>query len=179
MADRMAIHFSNPVGLISKGGFKLEYRFGIQSAILVDYNRYWGFFPGYKAGLEYHRYYQSFSRHEDFIYGKAGAGYAEYRPQALYSGWETNYAEPGKFLYGGAGVGRRYHFGAFFLEVNLGLKFAQLVDEPKLEYNKSLFYSVGPGSLIDCNLHFGFQFLHHKGSVSRITGRHIWRRYKY
>ena len=179
IADRLAIHLSSPIGLTTKAGFKFEYRLSQQNAILVDYNRFWGFFPGYRAGLEFHRYYDSWGNFENFIYAKAGAGQAEYRPQSLYSGWDKEYTEPGKYLYGGAGVGRRYHWGPFFIEVNLGLKYAQLVDKPVGEYNKNLFYSVGPGSLIDCNLHFGLQFLGHKGSVSHITGTQRWRRYNY
>ena len=179
IADRMAIHFSNPLGLVTKGGFKLEYRFGQQNSALLNYNRYWGFFPGYNGGIEYHRYYQTWGNFENFIYGKVGLGFAEYRPQPYYSGWETEYVQPGKYFYGGAGVGRRYHWGPFFIELNLGLKAVQLIDKPKGDYNQNLFYSIGPGSLIDFNLHFGFQFLHYKGSVSHITGTQRWRRYNY
>jgi hypothetical protein len=166
------------LGLFSKGGFKFEYRLNLQNSVLVTYNRYWGFFPGYNAGVEYHRYYQTWNKTENFIYAKSGLGFAEYRPQDLYSGWEVDYTEPGQYLYAGGGVGKRFHFGAFFLELNMGFKWTQLV-EPPLDYNKNLFYSVGPGSFIDCNLHFGFQFLGHKGSVTHITGRQMWRRYKY
>jgi hypothetical protein len=180
IADRMAIHFDSPVSLFTKTGGKLEYRFGQQNSIAACYNRYWGFFPGYNMGLDYHRYYQSWGTSENFIYGKAGGGNAEYRPQPYYSGWEKDYQQPGKYLYAGAGVGRRWHWGAFFLELNLGLKVAPLVDPPKLDnYNKSLFYTAGPGSLVDLNMHFGFQFLHYKGSVSHITGTQRWRRYNY
>lgn len=179
IADKVAIHLSSPLGLISKGGFKFEYRLSQQNAVLVDYNRYWGFFPGYNAGIEYHRYYETWGNFENFIYAKAGTGYAEYRPQALYSGWDKDYFEPGKYLYGGGGVGRRYHWGPVFLELNLGLKMAQLIDKPKGDYNQNLFYSIGPGSFIDFNLHFGVQFIGHKGSVSHITGTQRLRRYNY
>lgn len=179
VADRLAIHFSNPIGLVEKGGLKFEYRLSLQNAVLATYDRFWYFFPGYRVGLEYHRYHETWGNDENFIYGKAGIGYAEYEPHNLYSGWEKEYLEPGKYLYLEGGVGRRYHWGPFFIEINAGLKLAQLIDKPKGEYNQNLFYSVGPGSLIDCNLHFGFQFLGHKGSVSHITGHQNWRRLNY
>src|SRR5438046_2587793 len=74
LAPRCSIHLLNPVSLLSKGGLKLQYRISQENSFLVAYRMYWGFFPGYQASIEYHRYFQSWEKSEAFYYGRAGIG---------------------------------------------------------------------------------------------------------
>ncbi len=153
---------------MSKGGLKLQYRLSLHHSVLAAYRKYWGFFPGYQGSIEYHRYFRSWERSEAFIYGKAGMGRADYTPKSYYKDWQTVYNIPGGYLFAGAGLGKRYNFGAFFIEGNAGLKFVQPVEKVE-NYNRSLFYTLGPGSFIDCGLTLGFQFFNEERNMYRRT----------
>ena len=161
-----AIYFTSPTGLLSKGGVKAEYRLNLQHALLLSYTQYWGYFPGYQGDLEYRAYFAAhsrFSSSENFIYGKAGLGYAGYTPNTTYNqatsidGNYTKGGAPGTYVFGGGGIGRHINFNWFFVELNAGLKFAQITGQPHV-YNERLFYLTGPGSIADFNFHFGIQF---------------------
>ena len=161
-----AVYLSNPLGVLSKAGVKFEYRLNLQNALLLGYDQYWGFFPGYQAAFEYRMYFTDRSRtssSENFIYGKAGMGFADYtenndHPQlSILGDGRNNYDAPGTYVFGGGGVGRHFNFGRFFMDINAGLKFAEVTSPPAV-YNEHLFYLTGPGSLVDINFHFGVQF---------------------
>lgn len=162
---RMSIHLTNPLSLLSKAGVKLQYRLNDNHSVLVGYRSYYGFFTGYQGALEYHHYYRTWERSESFFYGKFGVGEAAYTPKAYYTGWDATYNDPGGYGFLGAGMGKRYNFGPFFIEANVGLKYTQLLDK-RTNINNNLFYTMGPGSLIDCGLHFGLQFFN--------EGRHMY-----
>ena len=161
---RIGIYFSNPLSLLSKAGIKAEYRLNLDNAILGSYTQYWGYFPGYQASFEYRRYFADRKRNgENFIYTKAGGGFADYKTDNPYhdltvvgDGRTIDFA-PGNYLFGEAGIGRHFNFGAFFMEINGGLRYTQ-VTNPPVVYNEHLFYTLGPGSIVDVNFHFGFQF---------------------
>ncbi len=178
LAPRFSIHASNPVGLFEKVGFKAQFRLSQENSFLVGYRYYWNFFPGYQASMEYHRYFQTWDPHEGFIYGKMGIGKAGYQPRNYYAGWQDAYTAPGNYIFAGAGVGKRYNISHFFIEVNLGLKLAQTTDKKNTTYNKNIFYALGPGSFVDFNLNFGYQFykesrqLYLKRVRSRWHGRY-------
>ena len=163
---RFAIYLTSPFGILSKGGIKAEYRLNLQNALLLSYNQYWGFFPGYQGAFEYRKYSvkrQKESNTENFIYAKAGVGFADYISRAdykqisIFGDNRTDDAAPGTYLFGGGGVGRHYNFDWFFIDINLGLKFTEVTNPPSV-YNEHLFYLTGPGSYLDVNLHFGVQF---------------------
>lgn len=178
LAPRLSVHFSNPLSLLSKGGLKAQYRISQENSFLLGYRWYWGFFPGYQVAAEYHHYFRSFEQSEAFFYGKIGFGNAGYEPKPYFSGWETSYTNPGGYAFAGGGVGKRYNFGHFFIEGNAGLRLVQLVE--KVEgYNKNLFYTTGPGSLVDLGINLGFQFFNEERNMYRKTlGVHRPRRYR-
>jgi hypothetical protein len=165
LAPRVSIHLSNPLSLLSKAGVGLEYRLNMTHSVLLGYRWYWGFFPGYQGSVEYHRYYRSFERSEAFVYARVGIGGATYAPKPYFSGWETPYNDPGGYLFAGAGAGKRYNFGPFFIQGKVGLKYGGLL-EKKTNINDNLFYTTGPASLVDCSLQFGLQFFN--------EGRHMY-----
>ena len=158
------IYFTSPLGLLSKGGVKLEYRVNQTNALLLGYTQYWGFFPGYQGNFEYRMYFPARkSKSENFIYAKGGMGFADYTAQTNYKqvndfGDEKKYdLAPGTYVLAGGGIGRHINIDWFFIELNAGLKFAQVIGAPHV-YNERLFYLTGPGSIVDFNFHFGVQF---------------------
>ena len=161
---RFAIYLSSPLSLLSKGGVKAEYRLDLQNSLSLGYTQYWGFFPGYQGALEYRMYFtQRKSNAENFIYAKAGLGFADYMAKAdykqvaIFGDGRNDDAAPGTYVLGGGGVGRHFNFDWFFIDVSAGLKFTEAVNPPTV-YNEHLFYLTGPGSYVDLNLHFGVQF---------------------
>jgi len=162
---RFAIYLTSPIGILSKGGLMAEYRLNQQNALLLGYSQYWGFFPGYQGTFEYRMYFPvRKSNSENFIYAKAGLGYAGYDiSQPAYTNisslgdGRSNDAAPGTYVFGGGGIGRHINFDWFFIELNAGLKFSQVTSAPHL-YDERLFYLTGPGSYADFNFHFGVQF---------------------
>lgn len=160
LPPRLAIHLSNPLSYASKFGVKLQYRLNIRHSVLVGYRSYYNFFPGYQGSIEYHGYYRSWERSEAFFYGKFGVGNSSYSPKSYYTGWDAKYAAPAGYGFLGAGLGKRWNFGHFFIEGNVGLKYTELLEpaEPENPINRNLFYTTGPGSLVDCGVTFGLQF---------------------
>ena len=159
-----AIYFTSPLGVLSKGGLKFEYRLNLQHALLLSYTQYWGFFPGYQSALEYRLYFPSRkSTSENFIYAKGGMGFADYQSKTEYK--QVNLIcdqrkedkAPGTYVLAGGGIGRHINIDWFFMEFNAGLKFAQVTGATHV-YNERLFYTTGPGSIVDFNFHFGIQF---------------------
>lgn len=157
LAPKFALHLTNPLSAASKIGLRAQFRLTQENSFLLGYKQYYNFFPGYQITGEFHRYFHSFDHSEAFYYFKGGMGKSIYKPRPYYSGWEDPYSDPGTYVFFGAGAGKRYNFGPFFVEGNIGLKLAQLYEEPD-NYNRNLFYSLGPGSLIDFNFHVGYQF---------------------
>ncbi len=163
---RWSVHATNPLSLLSKAGVQLQYRLSSKHSVVAGYRHYYGFFPGNQISIAYHRYFALNADDEFFVYGRGGAGDAGYIPKPYYAGAEDPYISPDKYLFVGGGVGRRYNFGHFFIEVNAGLKLAGLV-ENKEGYNKNLFYATGPGSFLDCGLHLGLQFFDEERGLFR------------
>lgn len=178
LAPRFSIHLSNPLTLGSKIGVKLQYRLSLHHAVLAGYRKYWGFFPGYQYALEYHHYYRTWERSEAFYYGKAGIGNADYAPKPYFSGWETQYNRPAGYVFIGAGLGKRYNFGPFFIEGYAGLKYAGTVEKTE-GYNRNLFYTLGPASFVDAGFTLGLQFFNEERNMYRRTlGAHRPRMYR-
>lgn len=163
---RFAIYISTPLTILSKGEIKAEYRLNLQNALLLSYTQYWGFFPGNQGALEYRLYFPERRRDrvaENFIYGKAGMGFADYlysnnyQQISILDDSRNHYAAPGTYVFAGAGIGRHYSIDWFFIDFNAGLKFAEVTTPPGV-YNEHLFYLTGPGSYIDINVLIGIQF---------------------
>jgi hypothetical protein len=152
----VAIYLNNPIGWISKFRVKAEYRMDVQKSIMVSYASYYGFFPGYQAGLEYRNYHELLSQHEHFWYAKMGLGEAKYKQIDIWAAPEMH-AAPGSYVFAGGGVGKHWNFDNFFIDINVGLKYT-FVPSPEGDYNEIVFYSVGPGSIADINAHIGLQF---------------------
>jgi len=177
LAPRVSIHLSNPLSLLSKAGFKLQYRLNENHSVLVGYQWYWGFFPGTQGVIEYHHYYRTWERSEAFFYGRFGVGSATYNPKPYYTGWDAPFNDPGGYGFLAAGLGKRYNFGPLFIEGNVGLKYTQLL-EKKSGINENLFYTLGPGALVDASVHFGIQFynegrrMHYKTLAPRRRSRY-------
>ena len=163
---RFGIYFTSPIGVLSKAGVQGEYRVNLQNALLLSYTQYWGFFPGSQGAFQYRMYFtdrRKESNSENFIYAKVGVGYAgyisrvDYKQMSIFGDGRNTDAAPGTYLFGGGGVGRHINFDWFFIEINTGLKFAQVINPPTV-YNEHLFFLSGPGSYVDLNFHFGVQF---------------------
>lgn len=153
----IAVHLSNPLGMIQKAGFKLEYR-PAQTGLLVFATQYYGSlpdYPGTQLGLEGRRYLmqKEGKRSELFFYWKVLGGYQ--RERAAYGEGFTNHAfVPAGYYYGlGGGIGTHINFNHFFIEFNGGLKAVLSTTKQDLP-----FYATGPGSIIDLHFNLGFQF---------------------
>lgn len=154
---RMAIYFNNPLSLVSKFRIKVEYRLDVQKSVLVNYTLHWGIFPGYSAGAEYRSYWETLGMNENYIYGRGGLGNVGYRRVPLINN-QSDFAAPGNFFFGGAGVGRHWNMkGHLVLDASIGAKFTG-VPTPEGDYNELLFYMTGPGAALEANFIFGFQF---------------------
>lgn len=152
-----AAYFSTPTGYFYKFGVKAEYRIYSENALLISYDDYWGYYPGYQAALEYRLYFSTTTATENLIYMKLGNGFADYESSPLFvTGKDLNKA-PGTYYFGGAGVGKHFNYKIFFIDIAAGLKFTYVINPPT-QYNERMFYTMGPGSIPDVHIHFGFQF---------------------
>ena len=134
---------------------------GILSMIAVT--NYTGVYEGKQYRFEYQKYFHTKLSDNFFWYIKAGGGQSTYNGKALsFLDDKSTGATPVPVDYylGGAGFGRRVVYKHFCLSFTLGLKYsnlpADMSDENKESYR--LFYATGPGSIIDANIRFGFQF---------------------
>lgn len=154
----VAIHISNPLGAFNKLGCKIELRSN-RMGFLLTATRYFDIaiphYPGTQLGTEW-RYYSAkdtLSKKENFFYSKLIVGHQEDRARSGDGFTSTNIVPEGYYGGIGIGIGRRYNFKQFFLEVNGGLKgvFSSVKQELP-------FYLTGPGAFIDLHFNFGFQF---------------------
>ena len=152
---QVAIHLSNPLGLLSKARIKIEYRLDTRHALLLSTAGYWGWCPGLQGYAEYRNYHFVTRRTELFYYGKLGGG----------AGVEFGIAhgDTGPFTYALAGAGMGYHFNMgrsqrFFMDLAFGLKGCQQITVAPEGNDLQFFYISGPGSVVDINFHFGFTF---------------------
>jgi hypothetical protein len=143
---KFGTYLSSPLGLLSKGRAKVEYCIDSNNALLASYARYWGTYPGYLAGIEYHRYSPSTKASKNYLLAKAGYG-------ALY--WADGKSPIFEACYFGIGIGRQWNFSHFFWDLSGGFK-ATITNG--IRNGNELFYFPGPGSIVDLNLHFGFRF---------------------
>ena len=155
-SQSFAIHISSPFGLVNKFGLKAEYR---QKNIgyLLFTNVYYGTVfaqPGSQFGAE-GRYYFGTRRRvggENFFYGKALGGVQNYVPSGG-GGFFDQQEMLASYYYGvGAGVGRHFNLGAFFMEFNGGVKICVPSQNQGANY-----FVFGQGAAIDLHFNFGFQ----------------------
>ena len=153
---------TNPLGILSKEGGALEFRTG-KSSFMIAVTNYTGVYEGKQYRFEYQKYFHTKLSDNFFWYIKAGGGQSTYNGKALsFLDDKSTGATPVPVDYylGGAGFGRRVVYKHFCLSFTLGLKYsnlpADMSDENKESYR--LFYATGPGSIIDANIRFGFQF---------------------
>ena len=152
-----AIHISSPLGFIYKFGVTAEYRPYYDHGFLLSYTHYFDYYPGYQGAFEYRLYRNGRSSvHENIIYFKAGNGFADFNHAPSFVSSSDKNQAPGSYYFGGAGVGRHFNFGNFFLEVCAGLKYTYVARPPR-DYDERLFYSIGPGSIPDVHFNFGLQ----------------------
>jgi len=153
----LAIHVSNPLGFFNKAGIKLEYqrnRFGILIGAARYFDNFVPHYPGNQFLLE-SRWYQSQDSTRNgrgFLYSKLLAGHLRYRPFSG-SGFTAIQEVPEADYWGfGFGVGKKFTFGIFFLELSTGAK----IVFPSAG-QKNAFYVTGPGSVLDLKFNFGLQ----------------------
>jgi hypothetical protein len=164
---RWSLHISNPLGMGSKIGGRLQYRFGTANSVLLGYRQYYGVFPGTQISGEYHRTFSiQDGENEAFFYGKAGLGNANYQTTWYYNGEGEMGAEPGRYIFAGGGVGKRINIGHFFIEGHIGVKLSQPFEKVN-GIDEKIFYTLGPASFLDCGVHFGFQFFDEERSLHR------------
>ncbi len=152
-----AIHITSPTGFFYKVGAEVEYRPYMDKALLLSFTQYYRYFPGFQGAFEYRLYFNTHGVAENIVYFKGGTGFADYvSSPSFVSSPDLNKA-PGTYYFGGAGVGRHFNFGHFFMELKAGLKFTY-VTRPPAQYDQTLFYTIGPGSIPDVHFNFGLQF---------------------
>lgn len=158
-------HFSlqttNPLSGSSKYGGVVEYRFG-RAAITLGITNYIGAYQGVQFKFEFIKYINTIYRNETFWYMKGISGNAQYESSKLSMLGEDRDFTIGPVDYSGvgAGFGRRWNFNHLCIVMNAGLKYALLPDsfsDENKEYFR-YFYATGPGSIIDLNFRFGYQF---------------------
>lgn len=162
---RMSLQVTNPLSASSKYGGTLAYRF-TQNSFMIGYTKYVGAYPGKQFKLEYQKYFRSNvmkNNHEWYAYAKFVSGDAGYESEKLAIIGEQTVVKysPINYFGGGAGVGRRYNFGKFNFNLNLGLKYTPLsTDDIPTDQRDAydMFYATGPGSVIDANVRFGYNF---------------------
>lgn len=156
---RFAVYFGNPLSLFSKARIKFEYRITAQHAIQLSTASYHGFCRGSQTGFEYRNYRlpAGSRRSENFLYAKVGFGKSDV----------TNYQDRnysfglGYYNYAGGGIGRHFTLGRerhFFLDLAAGAKLVITNRSVAAIDNGFIFYTTGPGSILDLNMHFGWQF---------------------
>jgi hypothetical protein len=159
-----ALTLNSPLSSTFKLGGGVEKRFRSVSYMASYWKYKGGVYPGDQENLEI-RYYlprwKSFQPNfEWFLYARLVAGVAGYDGTKLKMfGYDHDIVLP-PYLYGGGGMGfgRRYHFDYFFLGWKAGVKY--VVIDGLEEENKNLFrlfYTTGPGSIVDVNFQFGLQ----------------------
>ncbi len=156
-----SVQITNPLSAMSKAGGVLEYRQNL-SSINIALTDYIGAYQGLQYRAEYQKYIKTMYRNEYFWYIRALGGSALYVSQQLQTFGDKSNVKVGPVDYYGAGfgVGRRWNFKHFMISLNAGLKFTMLPNDMSDE-NKDLFrvfYATGPGSVLDLNFRFGYQF---------------------
>lgn len=161
---RKKYHFgvtvSNPLGLITKGGGGLEVRTG-QVAYMFSYTKYWGAYAGRALTYETIRYIRTRKRDEYYLYAKIGMGIGTFDSKKLkVYGDVSDIVIPNVAYSGaGAGFGKRYNRGIFFIRWNFGFKYYPIDFLPDKEKKMfRLFYATGPGSILEYNVRMGIQF---------------------
>jgi len=158
----IAFHFSNPLGILSKYGGGLEYRFH-GTSVLYDYYKYNAVFPGIQQTVQLQFFLRSRTRHELFLYVKGVAGDASYDGSQLgFLNYNTTIILPDQSYFGGGGgIGKRFNFNHLFLVLSGGFKVCVPTSSDFDTDQKNLyklFYETGPGAVLDLHLQFGFQF---------------------
>ncbi len=156
-----SVQMTNPLSVLSKVGLVLEFRGGQESLNLGLTNNMYAY-KGVQYKMEYQHYIRTIYRNEYFWYIKGIGGNAEYIADKLgtFGDKSKRNAGPADYYGGGAGFGRRFNFNHWFISMNGGLKYVFLPENFRDE-NKELFrvfYATGPGSIIDLNFRFGYQF---------------------
>ncbi len=156
-----AIHIANPLSAMSKFGGMAEVRIGL-SSFNFGIQQYIGVYQGSQYRFEYQKYIRTPWRNEYYWYLRTLGGNALYDAKQLETFGDKSKGQAGPVDYyaGGAGFGRRFNFKHLFITMSAGLKYTMLPDNFRDE-NKELFrlfYVTGPGSIIDLNFRFGYQF---------------------
>lgn len=162
---KLALHLTNPLGAMSKGGAILESRLGSITQ-LVGYTQYWGAFEGKQTFYEFHKYFKSEKPHQYYMYVRGLAGEMTFNNEKLKLLGHTQeiVIGPKAYIGGAIGAGKRYNYNVLFFRWHLGLKACLVsLDKADDDYEKAmnsmfrLFYFTGPGSIIDAGIHFGIQ----------------------
>ncbi len=167
-----AIGITNPLSALTKYGAQIEERNGNLSYV-YSYTRYTGAYPGLQMSGELQFYLRTKKRHQYYLYFKGLAGDAGFdsRKLAIYGdhsnlllgGYDENLkyiiGSGESYVGGGAGFGRRYNFGAFFVRWNFGAKACAIVGEDNKDIKNvyRLMFAAGPASILELNFHFGLQ----------------------
>ena len=157
-----ALMITNPLGFYTKIGGGLELRLR-QTSVVINAATYSGIYEGKQYRFEVDKYIKTTKKNESFWYVKVCGGDATYNPTklTLLNDNSNTAVGPVNYIGGGIGLGRRIYMKQhFFLLLNAGLKYVVLppdFSDEKAEKFR-LFYATGPGSVVDANLRFGYQF---------------------
>jgi len=155
--SKIALHIYNPTNLFQKAGAKVEYR-SDQMGFLVGAIQYYGSIPSYpgtQLGLEVRHYALSDlnMKKEKFIYARVLAGHQEHMNAKGDGFLSVSEVPEGNYYGAGAGIGRHFNYGHFFIDINAGLKYVYLDVKQEVA-----FYITGPASYLDLHFNVGFQF---------------------
>jgi len=160
----LAIYQSNPLGLIYRERIKLEHRYNDNNSVSLAGAIYWYESKAEQFHIEYRHYKKNyFSDREFFYYVKVGGGNQE-------PGLDQKIDQAFNYSLLGAGIGWQFNLGErFFIDLSLGAKGFQT--DRKSYTVMPVFSTVGPGSIIDLNVHIGFRFFKRSIYLYKRTAR--------
>ena len=157
----VAVQITNPLSAQSKIGGFVEGRVN-RTSFVVGYTDYIGAYAGNQEKLEFLHYFKTPFKNEWFWYAKVLHGDAAYDSKKLTTIQDNSNVQFSSINYNGfgAGFGRRLNLHHFNITINLGVKYCNFsddIDDPNRKYY-NLFFATGPGSYVDFNFRFGYQF---------------------
>ncbi len=144
-----SLYINQPSGFLSKIRIKFENRFTTDNSILFTYTNYYEMYTGNQYYVEFRQYKEKDSR-ENFNQIKLGIGESEKFSSV--------------FVFLGGAVGQKFYISKskkIALDITEGLKLPLIIKGNPDNAGSGLgglFYLVGPGSIIDINFNFSYQF---------------------
>ena len=144
-----SLYINQPIGFSSKIRIKFEKRFITDNSILLTYTNHYGINPGNQFYIELRTYNNEYVK-ENFKQIKLGIGESE------------SFSNVYVFL--GAAIGQKFYLSKLkkvALDITEGLKLPLILKgDPDTATGGlgGLFFLTGPGSILDINFNFSYQF---------------------